>query len=167
MSVLILQIIIKQWDKSQRSETHKNIRANIPDRYPLIFPPAVYVFGQHCVIDQHGDNIQGSRIKYFKDAEGKIKLDRFQIAGDNNIVYYYGSQSKEIPRSIGSLNNQWIQCKYNCRYSIFESDMYYWLYEEVILNAICLNELNANIFLNVEPDIIYEDFIDLDKRNRP
>lgn len=163
MSVLVLQIIIKQWDKSQRSEAHKKMRANIPDRYPLIFPPALYVFGSHCVLDQHGDDIQGSRIKYFKDAEGKIKLDRFQITADNTIEYY-GSQEKQVPRRIASLNNQWIQCKYNCRYSIFESDMYYWLYEEITLNAVCLNTVNENLFLNAEPDIIYEDLIDLDKK---
>jgi len=79
MSVLVLQIIIKQWDKSQRTTEHQKLRANIPDKYSLTFPPAVYVFDQHCVLDQHGDDIQGDRVKYFKDAEGKIKIDRFQL----------------------------------------------------------------------------------------
>ena len=97
MSVLVLQIIIKQWDKSQRTAEHEKLRANIPDRYPLTSPPAVYVLDQYCVIDQHGDDIQGGRVKYFKDAEDKIKFDRFQINGDN-IIEYYGSQSQhEVP----------------------------------------------------------------------
>jgi len=165
MSVLVLQIIIKQWDKSQRTAEHEKLRANISDKYSLTFPPAVYVFDQNCVIDQHGDDIQGGRVKYFKDAEGKIQFDRFQIDGDN-IIKYDGPQSQQLPLRIGSLNKQWIQCKYNCRYSIFESDLFYWLYEEVTVNAICVNKLNENVFLNAEPFIVYEDFIELDKSKK-
>jgi len=165
MSVLVLQIIIKQWDKSQRTAEHEKLRANIPGRYPLTSPPAVYVLDQYCVIDQHGDDIQGGRVKYFKDAEDKIKFDRFQIDGDN-IIEYYGSPSQQDPLRIGSLNSQWIQCKYNCRYSIFESELFYWLYEEVTLNAIYVNKLNENLFLKAEPAITYEDFNELDKRKK-
>ena len=165
MSVLVLQIIIKQWDKSQRTAEHEKLRANIPDRYPLTFPPAVYVLDQYCVIDQHGDDIQGNRVKYFKDDDGQIKLDRFQIDADHNLAYY-GSQTQQSSLRIGSLKNQWIQCKYNCRYSVFESDQFYWLYEEVTLNAICVDKFNEDIFLNAEPSIIYADFNELDKRKK-
>jgi len=163
MSVLVLQIIIKQWDKSQRTAEHEKLRANVPDRYQITSPSAVYIFDEHCVLDQHGDDIQGDRVKYFKDAEGKIQFDRFQIDGDN-IIEYAGSQSQQFPVRIGSLKNQWIQCKYNCRYSIFESDLFYWLYEEVTVNAICIDELNENVFVNAVPVIIHEDFIELDKK---
>jgi len=163
MSVLVVQIIIKQWDKSQRTVEHEKLRANIPDRYPLHFPPAIYVFDQSCVIDQHGDDIQGDRVKYFKDDKGQIKIDRFQFDSDHNLEYY-ASQSQQSPLRIGSLNNQWIQCKYNCRYSIFESEQFYWLYEELTLNAICVNKLNEDLFLNVNPAIIYQDFNELDKK---
>ena len=41
--------------------------------------------------------------------------------------------------------------------------MYYWLYEEVTLNAICINKLNEKVFLNTEPAIVYEDLNDLNK----
>ena len=162
MSVLVLQIIIKQWDKSQRTAEHVKLRANIPDKYPLISPPAVFVFDQHCVIDQQGDDIQGGRVKYFKDNEGKIKFDRFQIDGDN-ILEYFSAQAQQQPLRIGSLNNQWIQCKYNCRYSVFESELFYWLYEELTLNAIYVDKLTKNLFTQAEPAITYEDFIELDK----
>ena len=40
--------------------------------------------------------------------------------------------------------------QFNCRYSIFEFDQYYWLYEEVIVNAICLNKLNEKVFLSAK-----------------
>ena len=167
MSVLILQIVIKQWDKSQRTKAHDRLRAIIPDKYPLIFPPALYVFDRQCVIDQHGDDIQGGRVKYSKEVNGNIKLDRFQIYFDNKVIAYDDTKPGKTPQIIGSLNNQWIQCKYNCRYSIFESDRYYWLYEEVTLNAICLSKLNEKVFLSAEPVLVYENFNDLDNVRKP
>jgi len=163
MSLLILQIVIKQWDKSQRTETHVLERAKIPDKYPIIFPPAFYVFDKKCVIDQHGDYRQGGRVKYSQLADGKIKIDRFQISLDGKVEYFGKSESGQAPRVIGSLNNKWIQCKYNWRYGVFESDMYYWLYEEVTLNTICISKLNEKVFLNAEPAIVYEDLNDLNK----
>jgi len=164
MSILVLQIVIKQWDKSQRTGTHILERAKIPDKYPIIFPPAFYVFNKKCVIDQHGDDRQGGRVKYSQLADGKIKIDRFQVCLESKDLEYFGiSEAGEAPRIIGSLNNKWIQCKYNWRYGVFESDMYYWLYEEVILNTICISKLNGKVFLNAEPAIVYENLIDLNK----
>ena len=158
MSILVLQIVIKQWDKSQRTETHVLERAKIPDKYPITFPPAFYLFNKKCVIDQHGDDLQGGRIKYIQSADGKIKFDRFQVCSFGKVLEYFGiSEAGEAPRIIGSVNNKWIQCKYNWRYGVFESDMYYWLYEEITLNAICISKLNEKVFLNAEPAIVYED----------
>jgi hypothetical protein len=106
MSLLVLQIVIKQWDKSQRTEAHDRLRATIPDKYPIIFPPAFYIFDKQCVIDQQGDDIQGSRVKYSKEADGNIKFDRFKIYLDNKVIAYYGAKPAEAPRIIGSLDNQ-------------------------------------------------------------
>jgi hypothetical protein len=164
MSILLLQIVIKQWDKSQRTETHVLERAKIPDIYPIIFPPAFYGFNKKCIIDQHGDDRQGGRVKYSQLADRKIKIDRFQVCLDGKVLEYFGiSEPGEVPRIIGSLNNKWIQCKYNWRYGVFESDMYYWLYEEVTLNTICISKLNEKVFLNAEPAIVYEDLNELYK----
>jgi hypothetical protein len=158
MSVLILQIVIKQWDKSQLTEKHVLERASIPDKHPIVFPPAFYVFNKECVIDKHGDDLQDGRIKYSKSADGKIKIDRFQVCLEDNVLEYFGTTgSGAIPEIIGLLDNQWIRCKYNWRYGVLENDMNYWLYEEVTLNAIRLNELNENVFLNTEPAIFYVD----------
>ena len=158
MSVLILQIVIKQWDKSQLTEKHVLDRANIPDKYPVVFPPAFYGFNEECVIDKHGDDLQGDRIKHSKSADGKIIIDRFQICPEDSVIEYFATTgSGAIPEKIGSLDNQWIRCKYNWRYGILENDMNYWLYEEVTLNAIRSNKLNENVFLNTEPGIFYED----------
>lgn len=158
MSVLILQIIIKQWDKSQRSEAHVTERANRPDKYPIKIPPAFYAIDKQCVIDQHGDDLQGGRVKYSQTTEGNIKLDRFQIDLNNNtLTYCHTSETEEDPKTIGSLENNWIQCRYNWRYSIFEDEMFYWLYEDITLNAICVTSLNENVFLKSEPAIVFED----------
>ena len=35
---------------------------------------------------------------------------------DHETMIYDGAKSGSTPPIIGSLNNQWIQCKYNCRY---------------------------------------------------
>ncbi len=165
--MLILQIVIKQWDKSQRTEAHENLRAKSSDKYPLSFPPAIYVCDRQCIIDQHGDDIQGTRVKHPKNVNKNILFDRFEIDLDNKIMTYLGAKPAEIRQVIGSVDNQWIQCKYNCRYSIFEADQYYWLYEEVTLNAVCLKPVNENVFLNTEPAIIYEDFNVLDTMKKP
>ncbi len=157
-SVLILQIIIKQWDKSQRSEAHVLKRENSPDKYPIKIPPAFYVFDKQCVIDQHGDDLQGGRVKYSQTAEGNLKLDRFQIdLNTNELEYSDASVTDAETQTIGSLENNWIQCSYNWRYSILENEMFYWLYEDITLNAICIKTLNENVFLNSEPAIVYED----------
>ena len=166
MSLLILQIVIKQWDKSQRTATHVLQRATIPETYPLIFPPAFYAFDKQCIIDQHGDDIQGNRVKYSQSSDGKLYFDRFRIGLDDKVIAYHNANSDTSPRIIGALNNQWIQCKYNRRYSIYESDMYYWLYEEVTVNAICLSTFNEKVFLNAEPLIVYEDINELDNSRK-
>jgi len=157
--MLVLQIIVKQWDKSQRTATHVLERANIPDRHPIIFPPAFYAANKHCVIDWHGDDRQGGRLKYTSLADGKIQFDRFQLNLDDKVIGYSGrTQSDKTPSVIGSLDNQWVQCRYTDRHSVFDSDFYYWLYEEVTLNAICLREFNDKIFMDTEPALVFEDF---------
>lgn len=158
MSVIILQIIIKQWDKSQRTEAHVSERANKPDKYPIKIPSAFYISDNQCLIDQHGDDLQGGRIKYCQTPEGNLKLDRFQIELNKNLLEYSDtSETGEETTTIGTLENNWIQCRYNWRYSIFENGMFYWLYEDITLNAIRITSLNANVFLSGEPAIVYED----------
>ena len=97
MSLLILQIVIKQWDKSQRTAAHVLQRVNIPETYPLIFPPAFYVFDKQCVIDQHGDDIQGNRVKYALGDDGNIYLDRYRVCTDDKIFTYHDAKSDSPP----------------------------------------------------------------------
>ena len=156
MSILVIQIIIKQWDKSQRTAEHVQQRAEIPDRYTVNFPPAIYSFNNQCVIDQHGDDLLGDRVSYSQGDNGQIKLDRFQVClNSHSLKYTAKPDSDKDRRTIGSLDNKWIQCKYDWRYSVFEGGYYYWLYEEVLLNAISISGLNEKVFLDSDPAIIF------------
>jgi hypothetical protein len=162
MSILVLQIIIKQWDKGQRTQEYIEQRAEIPNQYPIAFPPAFYVFNNHCVIDQHGDDLLGDRVTYSTGSDGKIQFDRFQVCLDSKVLEYMGkgdsesaSDSGKDRATIGSLDNNWIQCQYDWRYSVYEGGFYYWLYEEVTVNVISTSTLNENVFLNANPAIVF------------
>tara|TARA_R110002050_G_scaffold1244_5_gene8718 strand:+ start:1012 stop:1488 length:477 start_codon:yes stop_codon:yes gene_type:complete len=153
MSILVLQIIIKQWDKSQRTAQYVEERAAMPSHYPLVFPPATYVFDKQCVIDQHGDDILGKRLSYSQPDKDTILFDRFKINLGNMMLEYGEPADSGIEtRLIGSIDNRWLQCKYDWRYGVDEGGFYYWLYEEITLNAIYLNTLNEEIFVTTEPE---------------
>lgn len=155
MSILVLQIIIKQWDKGQRSEQHLQARADMPDRYSILMPPAFYLFNKQIVIDQHGDDLLGGRINYSLSDDKQLTVDRFRICLTNKTLEYTGKpDSNTTPRLIGSLDNNWIQCRYDWRYRVFEGGFYYWLYEEITLNTICVDILSEDIFISSDPAII-------------
>ena len=153
MSILVLQIIIKQWDKGQRTSEHVEERAKRPNQYPLIFPPAIYVFDRQCVVDQHGDDLLGNRLNYSQSTIDIIQLDRFQISMSKQSLEYVAQPGAES-RIIGSLDNIWIQCKYDWRYGVDEGGFYYWLYEEITLNAIYMDTLNEDVFMRTKPERI-------------
>ena len=162
MSLLIFQVLIKQWDKSQRSPSHVTARAAIPNRYTIAAEPAYYVLNKACIIDQHGDDIPTSvfetgRIKTTVLPDGCIRFDRFQVCGDTegDVLEYLAKGSN--PKIVGSLNLGWIQCQYNWRYGVEEGGQNYWMYEEVTLNAACADQFDVDYFLKTEPRIVFED----------
>ena len=158
MSILVLQTIIKQWDKSERTEECIAKWAALPDQHPIEFPPAFYSLDNQCVIDQHGDDLSGDRMTYSDCHNGKIKFDRFQVCLDNNLLGYAATiGSDQNFKTLGSIDNTWIQCKYDWRYSVYEGGFYYWLYESVVLNAIRMTTLNKAVFLNASPKVILTD----------
>ena len=162
MSLFIFQILIKQWDKSQRSLSDVAARAARPNRYSIATEPAHYVLNKACIIDQHGDDMPTSifkdgRIKTAVLADGSIRFDRFLICvkAEGDMLEYLPKDGS--PRLVGPLNQGWIQCQYHWRYGVEEGDQYYWMYEEVTLNAVCADEFDADLFLKNEPRIIIED----------
>ncbi len=155
MSIPVLQIIIKQWDKGQQTEADVRQRAAVPDRYAIAFPPAIYAFDRSCIIDRHGCERLDGRVRYAKPSEDTVVIDRFKIdLNEKQLFYTTGSGDPAQPLS--SLYNQWAQCRYQWRYSVCENGMIYWLYEEVMLNAIIVPDINPNIFLTTEPAIVHD-----------
>ena len=162
MSFLIFQLVIKQWDKGQNTPSHITARAAIPDRYTIATKPAYYVLDKPCIVDQHGDDIATSafkngRIKYGMLPDGRISFDRFQVSGSpqGDVLEYLSAGNKS--KIIGPLNQGWIQCHYNWRYAVEEGGANYWMYEEVILNAACTDEFDAEYFLKSGPLLVFKD----------
>mgnify|MGYP000429723764 CR=1 FL=1 len=153
MSILVLQLIIKQWDKSQRTQQHADERAKIENHYPIHFPPACYTADKQCVIDGHGDDLLNNRMNYSQPSSNTIQVDRFQVNLNEKELVYRNNPS-DSARRVGSLDSGWLQCQYDWRYSVYEGGLYYWLYEEVTLNAIVINTFDENIFLTSKPERI-------------
>lgn len=160
MSNLVVQVHIKQWDKAQRSEAEVAARSLIPDRYPIATPARYKVLDRHCVVDQHGDDIPTNvypkgRLKTALLADGSVLLDRFHLTDkDGSVLLGYREANKaEVP--LGNLSDGWIQAKYHWRYRVEQADQIYWLYEAFTLNLACVKTLEANYFLEVDPQKVF------------
>lgn len=156
MQKLILQTIIRQWDKSQRSQQHEKARAVLPGRYPLS-STLVDISDGKIMLDQQGDDVSGNRIRYQLMDENYFLIDRFRIElNAKTIEFKPRLQADESPIMLTTLNDGWIQCQYQWRYRIHEGGFIYWLYENVIINVCFLNEIDANIFIDKPPQQSFE-----------
>ena len=63
MKKLVLQFIIHQWDKSQLTEHHENLRQALPDRYHLS-NEVLALYDNRVMLDQFGDDVSGNRLQY-------------------------------------------------------------------------------------------------------
>jgi hypothetical protein len=152
MSTLVVQIVLKQWDKAERSAEHVEARAAQPVRYPVKSPDAQYLFDHKVVIDQHGDNIMKNRLRYELTDDNKFIIDRFGFDLSSKAVVHFPQPDSMLPPShIATLDNGWIQCQYEWRYKVFEGGMHYWLYEQFILNAAMVDNLTEDLFVGSEP----------------
>ncbi|MCX7098012.1 MAG: hypothetical protein NTV43_08945 [Methylococcales bacterium] len=160
--MLVIQITLKQWDKSQRTAADSLQRAAIPDCYPVIVPPAYYILGQACVLDLHGDAFPPSRLQNQTETD-TVLIDHLQLSGQDVIAASY-CRPGLAPVALGDLGPHWLQCKYNKRYSVFESGQFFWRYEEITINAASLDQANEAVFLSSEPGLVYTDIIELDSK---
>ena len=162
MSLLIFQIIIKQWDKGENTPLHQSDRAVMPSVYTVTTKPAFDVFNQPCILEQHGDDIptnmfSDGRIKTAVLSNDRVMFDRFQVVNcSHGFVLEYIVKGKDAQR-LGQLNQSWIQSRYNWRYSVLEAQQVYWMYEEVILNATYMETFDADYFLKTEPSVVFND----------
>lgn len=165
MQTLILQIAIKQWDKSQRSPEYIASRAALPDCFKVMNKPEFLTLDKQCLIDQHTvDSIHnrhssepavisrsGRTLKKSMLANESVKLDRFIITKNpesNELTLAYQAE-KEAPLAIGELSNSWIKAQYQWRHRVEKDNQIFWLYEEVTLNAALVDDYDKNTHENV------------------
>lgn len=155
MSTLIFQIHIKCWDKSQRSPQDVAQRQALPVCSTIDSKPEFFILDKKCVIDLHSTgSLRELKKSIMKD--GSVKLERFIIhEQDGKTVLGYQEDNKEIV-AIGDLNEGWIQAKYNCRYSVEKDNEIYWLYEELTLNAACVDNFGNDYFLENKPQLTFD-----------
>jgi hypothetical protein len=161
MSTLIFQFLIKQWNKGQRTVTDVAARAAMPDRYPIANKPEYFILNKPCIVDQHGDDLATNvypdgRLKTAHIPDGSVKIDRFLISTNNEIDVLAYSAKNQKPVIIADLNQGWVQARYSWRYAVEQDDQFLWLYEELTLNAVCVQQYEADYFLRSSPRLIFE-----------
>jgi hypothetical protein len=168
MSTLVFQVVIKQWDKSLRSDNDAAARDSVASTYPIQAEPKFSVFDHPCIIDQHSidfatdqpDKNINRLLKKKKLVDGSIQLERFILSkspGNSQLLNIsYQQEDKEII-DVGNLTTEsgWLQAKYNWRYSVEKNNQIFWQYEELILNLALATTLENNYFLNSEPTVIF------------
>lgn len=172
MSTLLFQLVLKQWDKSQRQPEQQTAIASQASIYPINSQPEFMLFEKPCVLDQHAlDFAQeplediSAELLSTKDAgraisktflkDGRAKLDRFIISHSAQGFHLAYEDEEGVVTEIGSLENGWIQAKYEWRYRVEKNNEIFWQYEEVILNAALVDTVNTDAFLQQPPALVF------------
>lgn len=176
MSTLLFQLVLKQWDKSQRRPEQQAVITSQPNIYPVATQPEFMLFETACVLDQHaldfteepqeaitaellsGKNT-GRIINKTLLADGSAKLDRFIISHTHQqFRLAYEDEEGEVSH-IADLNkdsnNAWVQAQYQWRYRIEKNNEIFWQYEEVTLNAAWVEQIKPDVFLIKPPAVLF------------
>ena len=171
MKTLIFQVVLKQWDKSQRTDEHSALRAAIEDRYAITTDPQFMVLEAQCIVDQHAVNFSGDAQLSSGNHAGRtlkksmltnraIKLDNLVISntetGTNGVNLHFEDTQGEL-HHVGELNNNWAQVKYQWRYSVEKNNQIFWLYEDTTINVAYVDKLNARYFLTQAPSECFDE----------
>lgn len=164
MPTLLLQISLKQWDKSQRSKSDALHRNAIATRHQIHAKPEFMLLDTPCLLDQFSMDFSqtqsqwllgkqaGRTLKMGLQKDGSALLDRFLIHRDSNekiqLSFYEDTQA---PSLVGEINSDGIEAKYQWRYRTEVNNQIFWQYEEVTLNAALVENFAENFFLSKEP----------------
>jgi hypothetical protein len=155
--MLVVQLVIKQWDKSQHTQAHVDARQQLPISYPIDLSKASFVADRQVVVEQYGDDVMGNRLRYQLIEENIFLIDRLRFDLQQLTVE---SLSQDKANTALMLKNGWAQFRYDWRYKVFEGGFYYWLYEDVTINAGFMDNLNTEIFTTSQPQIVQHIEID-------
>jgi len=160
MSTLIFQIHIKQWEKSQRSPADVAARAAMSDRFSITAKPEFFILNKPAVIDRCEGALANNQVsdRPLKTAilkDGSVKLERFVVSErDGQVILSYAQENQALAE-VGCLNEGWVQAKYQWRYRVENDEHIYWQYEEVTLNAVCVEKVEADYFLTTAPQLLF------------
>lgn len=159
MNKLILQVIIRQWDKSQRSEQDAQARNALPNRYPVKIPPAKSLFENRVIIDQHGDDLMGNRLQY-QLVDNQLLIDRFRFDLNSQTIEFKDQlKAGTTPIKLSKIANGWQQFHYQWRYRVEHNKQIFWLYESVILNATYSEGFDEALFVKSSPGQQFENLL--------
>lgn len=161
MKKLIIQIILRQWDKSQLSAAHQQARQALPDRYP-VSASARPLAGGEVILDQQGDDLTGNRIRFQLTSDQAFLVDRFRIDLKARTVEFKSRlTTDELPVLLTTVNDGWIQCRYQWRYRVEHDEQIFWLYEEIIVNMGFATDLEPNIFMSQPPEHSFDNLMQI------
>jgi hypothetical protein len=156
MSILVIQTITRQWDKSQRTPEHIEAREQLPDRYAFNKAKADSLFSGKVLLEQHGDDTLGDRIQYELFDGDKFIIDCFGFdMGNKEVAYFPPEESGREPELVTTMEDGWIQCQYEWRYRVEEGGAIYWLYELFTINARFVDSLSDDVFMSTEPETVF------------
>lgn len=159
MNKLILQITIQQWDKSQRTEQDTQARNALPNRHPVIIPPAKALFNDRLIIDQHGDDLMGNRLQY-QLVDNYLLIDRFRFGLNARTVEFKTKlTTHDMPIQLAKIDDGWQQFHYQWRYRVEVDGYIYWLYESITVNAGFVADFDQSFFVVSEPQQTFFDLI--------
>lgn len=159
MNKLILQIIIRQWDKSQRSEQDTQARNALPNRHLVKIPPAKLFYNDWLILDQHGDDLMGNRLQY-QLVDNHLLIDRFRFDLNAQTIEFKSKLTTDaMPIQLAKIDNGWQQFHYQWRYRVEAGGYIYWLYESVTMNAGFVADFDQSIFVVSEPQKTFFDLI--------
>jgi len=164
MPTLLLQISLKQWDKSQRGEADCTLRDNLSTRHTLQSQPEFMILETPCLLDQNAINLAysnptwshgkqaGRLIKMGLQQDGSGILDRFLIhrSSDNRLLLSF-FETPQNTIQVGEISDKWIEAKYEWRYRTEVNNEIFWQYEEVTLNVALAGHYAEDFFLTNQP----------------
>ncbi|EMR11926.1 hypothetical protein MPL1_12983 [Methylophaga lonarensis MPL] len=152
MNPLVLQITLQQWDKSQQSAEHVAARQQLPNRHSIESANVAELFNGRVLLDQHGDNHTVNRIRYQLVDDRFLLIDRFRFDLQKQTVEFKAKLESNVePVLLATIEQGWIQCRYQWRYRVDESGFIFWRYETVTINAAFVEQLNSQLFLHSPP----------------
>jgi hypothetical protein len=144
MTLIILQTILKQWDKSELTDYHAEKRSNIADQFSINNPPATFICDEKCLLDHHKFGSFETDLIFSAYKNNTVGFSQFKVNLNDCEIELDGCRNQLVL-------NRWLKFHYLNRRRVFENNLYFWLYEKLTLNAVLLVQSDPHVFLQSRP----------------